>query len=226
MLTIYGNRSSGYCDGVSRRSFLKLGGLTALAGGLSLSDLFRQTAQANPLNANRSRQKSIIQIYLGGGAPHQDTFDLKPNAPSEIRGEFKPIRTNVSGIDICEIFPQLAKPMHQCALIRSIVGMRDEHAPHQCYTGWHSGGPKSLQALGGRPSLGAAVAKLLGPIDPSVPPFVGLAPQTGHRPYTDPGISGYLGPSFNAFKPDGTGMANMRLRERHAGESEGSKAID
>lgn len=212
MLTLFGSSSSRYCDGVSRRGFLKIGGLTALAGGLSLTDVLNAPAIANSSSRKPLKHKSIIQIYLGGGAPHQDTFDLKTNAPSEIRGEFKPIRTNISGIEICELFPRLAKRMHQCSIIRSIVGMRDEHAPHQCYTGWHSSGPSALQSLGGRPSLGAATSKLLGPVDPSVPSFVGLAPITGHRPYTDPGISGYLGPSYNAFKPDGQGMANMRLR--------------
>lgn len=211
MLTIYGSRSAGYCDGVSRRSFLKLGGLTTLAGGLSLSRLLAATASPQP-GAHASRPKSIIQVYLGGGAPHLDTFDLKPNAPVEIRGEFKPIKTNVPGIEIGELFPRLAQRMHQCSIVRSIVGMHDEHAPHQCYTGWHSNGKSALQSLGGRPSVGAAVARLLGPTDPSVPPFIGLAPLTGHRPYTDPGIPGFLGPSYNAFKPDGTGMANMRLR--------------
>lgn len=212
MLTIFSSPASSYCDGVSRRNFIKIGGLGALAGGVSLSDLFRSSTHASESKASRSRQKSIIHVYLGGGAPHLDTFDLKPQAPVEIRGEFKPIKTNVQGIEIGELFPRLALRMHQCAILRSIVGMRDEHAPHQCYTGWHSSGANSLQALGGRPSVGAAVAKLLGPTDPAVPPFVGLAPVTGHRPYTDPGISGFLGPSFNAFKPDGPGMANMRLR--------------
>ncbi len=208
MLSIFGSSTSGYCDRHSRRSFLRIGGLATMAGGLSLTDvLLAQTAHTVPTS-----HKAIIHIYLGGGAPHLDTFDLKPQAPAEIRGLFKPIKTNVPGIQICELFPRLAQRMHQCSLIRSIVGMRDEHAPHQCYTGWYSSGASSMQNLGGRPSVGASVAKLLGPRDPSVPPFVGLAPLTGHRPYTDPGISGFLGPAFNAFKPDGPGMANMRLR--------------
>lgn len=183
-----------------------------MTGGLLLTDLLSKPVAASETSKKPTRHKSIIHIYLGGGAPHQDTFDLKESAPSEIRGEFKPMRTNVSGMQICELFPRLAKRMHQCALIRSIVGMRDEHAPHQCYTGWYSSGPGSLQAMGGRPSLGAAVSKIKGPADPSVPPFVGLAPLTGHRPYTDPGISGFLGPTYHAFKPDGPGMANMLLR--------------
>jgi hypothetical protein len=75
-------------------------------------------------------------------------------------------------------------------------------------TGWNHG---SLSTLGGRPSIGAVLAKLKGPVDPSVPPFVGLAAPTQHRPWADPGQVGFLGPSYNPFKPDGEGLANLRL---------------
>ena len=82
------------------------------------------------------------------------------------------------------------------------------HDPYQCTTGW----PQSdLRAVGGRPSLGSVVAKLQGPVDPSVPPFVGLADPTQHVPWSDPGATGFLGPAFAPFKPNGPDIANMTL---------------
>ena len=99
-----------------RRSFLRVGGLAV--GGLTLSQLLRAEAAAGVNHSN----KSVIMIYLPGGPPHQDMFDLKTEAPSEIRGEFKPIKTNVSGIEICELLPGIAQRMDRLAVIRSLVG--------------------------------------------------------------------------------------------------------
>ena len=105
MLEIFGksDKKSTHCDGYSRRDFLKIGGMAA--GGLSLDQLMAMESQSG----SSSSHKSIINIYLPGGPSHLDMFDLKPDAPSEIRGEFKPIGTNVPGIQICEMFPKLAK---------------------------------------------------------------------------------------------------------------------
>src|SRR5262245_10045641 len=167
MLTIYG-KSQRYCDGVSRRSFLKIGALGLGAGAFSLADLNRLDAATG----KSSKHKAVINVFLGGGPPHQDMFDLKMEAPVEIRGEFSPISTNVAGIQICEVFPHLAQMMDRCAVIRSVVGATDRHDAFQCMTGWLV---KDLASLGGRPSLGSVVSRLKGPTDPSVPPFVGLA---------------------------------------------------
>src|SRR3954467_2741180 len=128
MLTIHGP-SSKFCDGVSRRNFLKIGALGL--GGLALPDLLR----AEAATGIRKSHKAIIMIYLPGGPPHQDTFDIKVDAPSEIRGEFKPIRTNVSGIEICEHLPQMAKIADKLAFVRSVVGAEDNHYDYQCLTG-------------------------------------------------------------------------------------------
>ena len=102
MLTIFGRpeKKSGFCDGVSRRGFLTIGG--AAMGGLALSQILAMEAQAGI----GSSHKAIINVYLPGGPPHMDMWDLKPDAPAEIRGEFNPISTNVPGIQICELFPQ------------------------------------------------------------------------------------------------------------------------
>lgn len=203
MLTIYG-QSSRYCDGVSRRSFLKIGALGIGAGALTLADLNRLEAAAG----NSKRQKAVINIFLGGGPPHQDMFDLKLDAPAEIRGEFSPIDTNIPGIQICEVFQRLAKLMDRCAIIRSVVGATDRHDAFQCMTGWKT---TDLASLGGRPSLGSVVAKMKGPVEPSVPPFVGLAEPTKEIRWSDSGKPGFLGPSYACFKPDGEGRRNMVL---------------
>src|SRR5438105_2662217 len=105
-----------YCDGLLRRSFLQIGGL--VLGGLTLPELLRAEERAG---VGRSH-KSIIMVYLSGGLAHQDSFDLKPGAPAEIRGEFNPIDTNVPGIQICQLLPGLAAMADKYALVRSIVG--------------------------------------------------------------------------------------------------------
>src|SRR3990172_4523134 len=123
-------------------------------------------------------------IFLPGGPSHIDLVDLKPDAPAEIRGEFRPIATNVPGIDTCEHLPCLARVMDKIALIRSISGAVDDHACHMCYTGHPRLGP---QPGGGWPNVGSVVSGLLGPTDPRVPPFAGLAATMIHPPYNDPG---------------------------------------
>src|SRR5438552_14530631 len=132
MLTIY-RRKDRYCDGVSRRSFLKIGGLVIGAGALTLADLFRLEARANE---TPSQHKAVINIFLGGGPPHQDMWDIKTEAPKEIRGEFKPIATSVPGVQIGEVFPRIAALMEKCAVIRSVVGARGGHDAVQCLSGW------------------------------------------------------------------------------------------
>jgi hypothetical protein len=204
MLTILGPKGRGYCDGITRRSFLKIGALSFGATSLSLADVYRAEAQSG----TSSPHKAVINIFLGGGPSHQDMWEIKTEAPREIRGEFNPIATRVPGIQIGEVFPRLASIMDKCVVIRSVVGAPDRHDAVMCMTGWpHS----SLAPLGGRPSIGAVLAKIKGPVDPSVPPFVGLAARTQHVPWSDSGQSGFLGPSYIPFKPDGPGMANLRL---------------
>jgi hypothetical protein len=135
-------------------------------------------------------------------------YDLKVNAPKEIRGSFQPIHTNVPGIDICEHMPRLAQSMDKFAIIRSLYGGPDQHASDLCLSGYPIG-PKGRQD--NHPSLGSAVAKLQGPVDQAVPPFVGLTTSTRHAPYSNPGLPGFLGQAYAPFQPDGEGMANMRL---------------
>jgi hypothetical protein len=218
MLTLYGRPPSArfrQCDGLSRRNFLTIGALGTAASSLTLADLFRAEAQAattaSPIEARRGLgHKAIINIFLGGGPPHQDMWEIKTDAPSEIRGEFKPIETRVPGLQIGECFPQIAERMDKFVVLRAVVGARGPHDAEQCMTGW----PKeSLAIVGGRPSIGSVLSKIRGPVDPSVPTFVGLADTTQHAPWSDPGRPGFLGPAYKAFRPDGPGLANMKLND-------------
>jgi hypothetical protein len=189
------------CDGLSRRAFLKIGSLAV--GGLTLADVLR----AESVAGTRRSHKSVIMIFMPGGPSHLDLYDLKPEAPVEVRGEFRPIRTAVPGIQICEHLPKLARIMDRLVPIRTITGGPDDHASHICLTGFNRLGP---QPSGGWPTLGSFVSKLQGPVEPTVPPYVGLAAKMIHPPYNDPG-PGFLGAAHSAFEPDGQTRFNMTL---------------
>jgi hypothetical protein len=220
---------SGFCDGVSRRNFLRIGALGL--GGLALPQLLR----AEAAQGIRKSHKAVIMIFLPGGPAHQDLFDLKTAAPEDIRGEFKPISTNVDGVQICELLPKLAQRMDKVALIRSMVGCEGGHDAFQCLTGRS----KKQMPPGGWPSLGSCVSKLQGTADPAVPAFVGLAPPMGHKPWADTGSPGFLGISHAPFKPSGDGKEDMvlnditldRLQDRRArrcliGEGDDVRALE
>jgi len=203
MLTIYDapGRARTLCDGISRRNFLRIGGLGL--GGLTLSQLLASDARAG----NRLSHKAVIMIYLVGGPPHQDMWDLKPDAPSEIRGEFNPIDTNVDGIQICEHFPRMARMMDKFTIIRSIVGAQDDHNAFQCYTGRDQ---RSPMPSGAWPQFGSAISKMHGPVGAAVPPFVSLSYKCSHAPYNEPG-PGFLGVAQSGFQPLGASRDNMVL---------------
>ena len=203
MLTIVGkpDRNAGFCDRLSRRNFLRIGGLGM--AGLSLPQLLAAEAQAGIQNS----QESVIMIYLVGGPPHQDMFDLKPNAPKEIAGPMRPIPTNVPGIEICELFPLLAGMMDKLVPIRSLVGAQAGHDAYQCFTGRK---PQGRLPGGGWPTLGATAARLQGAYRPSVPPYVSLCYTCTHGPYNEPG-PGFLGVAQSPFRPMGPTRDDMVL---------------
>jgi len=186
----------------SRRRFLRIGALGL--GGLSLPQLFRAEAKAGI----RSSPKSVILIYLVGGPPHQDMFDLKPDAPAEIAGPWKPIATNVTGIKIGEAFPLIAKMMDKFAIVRSLVGNHNDHDAVQVFNGRD---PRKPKPSGGWPQLGSVAAKLQGAHDAAVPPFVSLCYPCTHGPYNEPG-PGFLGASLAPFRPTGPARDDMMLR--------------
>src|SRR4029078_141406 len=130
MFTLFGARQR-YCDGISRRNFLKIG---AFGAGLTLADMLRAKATAAGPSAARAN-KSAIMIYLPGGPSHLDMYDLKPEAPAEFRGEFRPVDTNVPGLQICEHFPLQAMMWDKLAVVRSVVSV-DEHSDSLVLTGY------------------------------------------------------------------------------------------
>ena len=204
MLTITGRRGRAFCDGVSRRDFLKIGGLAM--GGLSMPEILK----AEAMSRVGKSAKSIIMIYMAGAPPHQDLFDLKMDAPLEYRGPYKPISTNVPGIQISEHMPYSAKIMDKLVPIRSMVGsVTGDHDSHICYTGRSAKGV--ITPPGGWPSLGSVMSRLQPAQGAILPPFVGLAPKAGHPPYGSPGHPGFLGPACSAFRPNGEGMADLSL---------------
>lgn len=184
MLRLTSGQQQHYCNGVSRRSFLQMG--AAGIGGLTLAGLYRAEAAAGI----SSSSKALINIHLGGGPSHQDMFDLKPEAPREFRGEFNPIKTNVSGIEICEHLPLLAQMADKFAVIRSLVGSYDDHSNFHTQTGY---GRNDLRNVGGRPSIGSVVSRLQGPSGTGSPPYVAY-----NQDY-----EGYLGPTYKAYRPQG-----------------------
>ncbi len=208
MLTIHGQSGGAgrFCDGISRRSFLKIGGLAL--GGISLPQLLAADARTGIQHSH----KALINIYLPGGPPHQDMWDIQTEAPAHIRGEFNPIATSVPGIEICELFPRIAQMMDKFIPIRTVVGAFGQHDGYQCMTGRV---PRNA-AAGGWPAAGAWVSKLQGAVSPGIPPHLSLMYQTGERRWGQPGTGGFLGVAHSPFPLIGTqGIStseNMTLR--------------
>jgi uncharacterized protein (DUF1501 family) len=198
MFTITGKRHR-LCNGVSRRDVLRIGSL-GLAG-LALPDLLRLRAASA---ASGKRASNLIMIHMSGGPSHVDTWDPKPDAPADIRGEFKAIPTNVDGIQLCELFPLQAKMMDRFAIIRSITNAREEHASsHLCCGYWNT----ERETTGDHPSIGAVLTRERGQRDPLVPAFVSL------RGYNrDMGLgAAYLGGDCEPLVSSGPGLQDLSL---------------
>ena len=211
MLTILGS-SHRTCDGVSRRSFLQVGALAA--SGLTLADALRLDSQAIGAQPGIStRKKAVIQVWLAGGPSHMDMYDLKPDAPAEFRGEFRPIATNVKGIDISEHLPLQAKIMDKLAIVRSAY---HTNAGHGMGSQWMLTGYQPTIEVSDNiyPSCGSVVARMKGPNEPGLPAYVNLPRPLGL------GKAAYLGASYNPFSPDddpnrdGFQVRNMKLPGR------------
>lgn len=157
MLSVLGHGSK-LCDGLNRREFLRVGGLSLFAG-LTLPRLLWAAEQASA--GRPARAKSVILFNLLGGPSHMDMFDLKPNAPAEIRGEFRPIATSLTGLRICEHLPNTARLMHKACLIRTISHNYNSHDPLPIMTGF-TGGNAQLQAQPSDPPDIGAICQYLG----------------------------------------------------------------
>jgi hypothetical protein len=163
---------------MGRRAFLR-SGLVGLCS-LGLPDLLRLEAAAP--NRSRTSPKSILVLWLWGGPSHMETFDLKPDAPAEYRGDFRPIRTNVPGIQICEHLPRLARQADKFALIRSLHHDSPGHinSTHTLLTGYPGELVEAPPYRPRHPDVWAVATKVLGPRAPGLPPFVAL-PRTRYN---------------------------------------------
>lgn len=189
------------CTGpVSRRSFLKVGSLGV--GGLGLSDLLRLRAEAKS-DAALDRDTSIIFIWLPGGPPHMETYDMKPNAPADYRGDFRPIPTNVAGIDVCELLPLHAKIADKFTLIRSVAHEFADHGGgHKRFlTGRKPAEPTGF--VNDAPAVGSIVAKCLERRNNGLPNYISgtNAGRAGVDTYSFG--AAYLGPAFTPFNIPG-----------------------
>lgn len=200
MIQLVGSKSK-FCDGISRRSFLNVGSLAL--GGLSLPQLLK----ADELSGNKTRHKSVIMIFLPGGPSHLDIWDLKPDAPIEIRGEFQPIQSSIPGFPICEHLPKFAQNLDRFTIIRSLVGAKNEHASELCLSGFGYQDSK----IRNQPSLGSAISYLQGPVDRGMPPFVSMVYHTNNL-WRDPGRAGFVGSAHKPFQPNDEGKADMVLQ--------------
>lgn len=195
------------CDGVSRRNLLRVGSLAV--GGLSLPNLLRGEAAAKETGTS-TRRKSVILVWQAGGPSHLDMYDLKPTAPAEYRGEFKPIPTNVPGIDIGEHLPLQAAMFDKFSVVRSAF---HTNAGHGMGSQWMLTGYQPTIEVNDNiyPSCGSVVAALRGPNEPGMPAYCNVPNRL------DLGKAAYLGASFNPFSPDsnpndnGFQVRNMKL---------------
>ncbi len=202
MLTFWGrqneSRQERFCDGVCRREFLRVGAIGAGAVGLTLADVLRVEAAspAKEVASSGRRGKSLIQIFLPGGPPHMDMYDLKPEAPKEYRGEFRPLDTSVPDLQICELFPKQAAIADKLAVLRSVVGADGSHSAWQFMTGYRQ---REM-----RPALGSVASRIQGPGHGGMPAYVALNRRGEEQ-------GGFLSAAHQPFESRGPGLENLRL---------------
>lgn len=198
------------CDGISRRGFLSIGSL--LAGGLSLPHLLRHESEVRAAGGS-PRRKAVIQVWLAGGPSHIDMYDLKPQAPAEFRGEFKPVATSVPGIEISEHLPMQARIMDKLAIVRSAF---HTNAGHGMGSQWMLTGYQPTIEVNNNiyPATGSIVARVQGAAQSGMPAYVNLPYALGL------GKAAYLGAEYNPFAPesdpnsDGFNVRNLKLPGR------------
>lgn len=188
----------------SRRDFLRVGTIAPL--GLSLAHVLGMQQTCAAETSPKRRAKSVLLVYLGGGLSHHDSFDMKPAAPEEIRGKYKPIETNVAGLQICELLPKLAQSMDKLALVRSGAHNNDHH---ETATNWVLSG-RFGSAFGDYPAIGAVVAHETG-FSGQVPPYVAV-PQNPSFTW-ELGRSAFLGGRYESFKAGDPNAGNYKVRD-------------
>jgi len=183
-----------FCDGLNRRDALRVGTASLFGSALGLPQLLRAEGAAK-----RKKDVSVIFVFLHGGQSHLDTFDLKPDAPAEFRGEFNPMQTKVPGLIMCDLLPRVATQLDKFSLVRSFRHHNSDHGPadHYILTGFFptAGFNPTMSPNNQKPSVGSVVSKTLGPKG-SVPAYVAL-------PKMHPsGGAAYLGASHAPFVID------------------------
>ena len=196
MLTFFNGERGRFCDGLSRRSFLRIGSLGA--GGFALSDFLRLKAEGKARG-----EKSVIMICLGGGPSHLDMYDMKPAAPSEFRGEFRPIKTNVEGMEVCEMLPLQAKLADKFAVVRSATWQEPDHQRIEIFTGY----PKKER----RPSFGSYVSRLVEGGRAGLPKFVSLKGDDQEIAEAEQPL--WVGAQHRAFVPTNQGLKSLEVRK-------------
>lgn len=189
-----------YCDGLSRRSFVRLG--VAGMASVGLSRVLQARDEASKQGA-AAKNTSVILLWLDGGPSHMDLYDLKPEAPAEYRGIWRPIKTNVPGIEISELFPLQARVADKFSLVRSLYHNSGDHfaGGHMMLTGRE--GATGADTDGKSPSIGSITSRVVGPRHPGIPAYMAVphAASIGLRP----GYFGanYLGAEHNPFEVEG-----------------------
>jgi len=188
------------CRGASRRDFLRVGGL----GAVALPTLLR--AEAAGAVAAGARAKSVVLVYLGGGLSHHDTFDPKPDAPEDVRGKYRPIPSSVPGLMVGEKLPRLARVMDKVALVRSGAHNNDHH---ETATNWVLSG-RFGTPFGDWPAIGAVVAHEAG-FSGTLPPYVSVPRNPSFT--WELGKSAFLGGRYESFKAGDPNTPNYQVQD-------------
>jgi hypothetical protein len=189
------------CDGLTRRELMRVGALS-LFGGMTLPSFLRAADQpAGGQSARPARAKSVILFNLLGGPSHMDMFDMKPDAPAEIRGLFKPIQSSLPGLGVCEHLPRTAQWMHRASLIRTVTHNYNAHNPLAMVTGYTGGENAQIQSKNTDPPDIGAICQYLGKVNPGVPGAVCMPcyPGWGEGIRRPGPYGGYLGRQYDPF---------------------------
>ena len=208
MLTVAGS-SSNYCDRINRRGFLQIGGLRGAGlglGGLLLPELLQRRAAAGAAAGTSAKSpKAVIMVCLPGGPSHHDTYDMKPDAPENVRGEFRPTATNVPGFDLCDLMPLQTRLADKLALVRSMKFMQPDHQLHEVFTGF--------PLVAGRPAFGSVVSRLRAAEVSRLPKYVSLGVWDHPRTVAKAEQPMYAGQAHAPFAPTGEGLQSLTLPE-------------
>ena len=218
MLDIFlGKIKNHRCDGFSRRDFLRVGALSGL--GLTQAGILCAETKISSKKRSKAGAKSVILVYLGGGLSHHDSFDLKPEATPEIRGIYKPISTNVTGLQIGELLPRMAKCMDKVALVRSGAHNNDHH---ETATNWVLSG-RFGSAFGDYPAIGAVAAHEMG-FSGQLPPYVSIPRNPSFT--WELGKSAFLGGRYESFKTGDPNASQFKVQDVAPAELLTSKRAD